>query len=177
MNYVEIVLSRSTLKFPVFGWIVQLVLMRNYSHSSIHYTDPRTGQQMVSETSKGEGHEVLFSRWLEYNAISASWEIKLTDEQFTNFLAISNNFKQVPYSRFLGLIGVFCYIITKGKFHPFKDGTKTLFCSESDVYKMREMGIYFLKDADFVTPRDIEKKLDWMAELDPLRVRKCYING
>jgi hypothetical protein len=166
MRNVKVTLSRSTIFLPFFSWIVQLVLLKKYSHSSLHFIDPYTGQEMVSETSQGEAHEVTFEKWKLRNKIVRQWEITVSEEQFKEFKIISNGFKQTHYAPIWGLIGILFNILSCGKLKWFEDDTATLFCSESDAYKLACFGVHFLKDRNFITPKDIEKKLDVMSLID-----------
>jgi len=172
MENIQVVVSRSRLNFPIFSWLIQLVLFKNYSHTSIHYTDALTNQSMVSESSKGESHEILYSRWIQSNKIVKMWDVKINDTQYVEFKRISNELKQVPYQTILGLIGLLIYRLSFGKIKIFNDGLKSVFCSESDVEKLKVMGIIFLQDRNFITPTDIVKKFQVLEFHDPTRVTR-----
>lgn len=167
MERVQVVVSRSTLIFPIFSWIIQLVLWKRYSHTSIHYTDIITGQSMVSETANGEAHEVLYERWIQQHKIVRMWNLEIDKTQYIEFKRISNQLKQVPYQRIMGLIGLLIYRISFGKIKVFNDGLKSVFCSESDVEKLKALGIFFLKERDFILPTDIVEKFDRLADMNP----------
>ena len=177
MTTVEITLSTPKHGFSLFSWLIRFLLRSKYSHSSMHFGDELTGQRLVSQSSNGESHEILYDKWLLDNKIIKSWSIRVDENQYRGFRAMSNELKQVPYSRFWGIIGVGLHVISRGKIAIFEDGIRSLYCSESDVYKLRELGIYFLKDRNFITPLDIDIKMSKMADAEPKRVKECYING
>jgi len=112
---VRVTLSRSTLFLPFFSWAVQLVLRKRYSHTSVHFIDPFTGQWMVSETSRGEAHEIIIEKWKNEHMIIKQWEIIVPDEQFREFKIISNSFNQTHYAPIWGIIGVLINILSMGK--------------------------------------------------------------
>lgn len=172
MNNVQIVISRSRLKFPIYSWIIQAILLKKYSHTSIHYTDETTGQSMVSESSRGESHEVLYSRWIQWNKIVMMWNLEIDKTQFIEFKRVSNTLKQVPYQSFLGLVGLLIYRISFGKIKLFQDGLKSVFCSESDVEKLKVLGVMFLKDRDFIMPDDIVDKFTRLEKMNPAKVKR-----
>ena len=176
MREVEVVLSKSTLEFPIFSWIIQAVLRKPYSHSSTRHVDEITNQVIVHESSHGEAHEITLENWIKSNKALKKYSITVTDEQFVEYRKICNSTKQIPYSRFFGMLGVLVHILSFGKLAWFEDGLRTVFCSEVDVFKLSAIGIIFIKDHNFVTPRDIEERLDSLAETDPGRVCICFIN-
>lgn len=109
---------------------------------------------------------MTIDRWRKQNKIVAQWQMIVTDDQFREFKIISNGFQQIKYTPFFGLIGILIYIVTNGKIKWFEDGTRSLFCSESDAYKLSALGVHFLKDRNFITPKDIEKKMLFLEKVD-----------
>lgn len=144
---------------------------KSISHSYTKYYDEFTEQWMISESSKGEHHNMTLSNWLKYNDPIEEYCIDCTREEYKKIMININDRLQTSYSD-LNLFGIPFYDLYKyTKFKVFEfiaivffdDGQGGVICSESSSYNLEVKGIKFDRPNSFIKPHMIIERLRKLA--------------
>lgn len=161
----------------VASWLIRKYIRKPYNHIYLRYEDPFTKQSIISESSHGEAHKMLISKWYLKNKIIEEYEIDCTEMRFKGVISKINERLQASYSE-LNIIGVIIYDLgdklnsnlIKKVANLFKDGASATICSESAAFTLRLFGVQFNRPLDFVRPDHI---VDSLAKLS---LTEDYIN-
>ena len=157
----------------IFSWLIRKYINQDYNHIYTRYEDPFTGQAIISESSHGEAHKMLISKWYLKNRIVEEYEIDCTEMRFKGVLSKINERLQASYSE-LNIVGVLIYDLgeklnsnlIKNLANLFKDGASATICSESAAFTLRLFGVQFNRPLDFVRPDHVITKLEQLSKTE-----------
>jgi len=161
----------------IASWLIRQYIKKSYNHIYVRYKDPFTEQDIISESSHGEAHKILISKWYLKNRIVEEYVIDCTEIRFKSILSKINERLQASYSE-LNIIGIIIYDfgeklnsnLIKNTANLFKDGASSTICSESVAFTLRLFGVQFKRPLDFVRPDHI------IERLAKLSITEDYIN-
>lgn len=160
-------------KFMPFAWLIQRYSGSKISHNYTKYQDTLTGQWMISESSHGEAHKMVFEKWHLDNEIIEEFSIDVEESVFINIMTRINHALQTSYSE-LNIFGIPFYDLyekTNIRFFNFiaslfSDGVGSVICSEEASYTLNIIGIKFKRPNDFLVPSEVIKKLKQLSQTE-----------
>lgn len=166
---IEIGLS-SPKRFSIIAKLIQLCLGTNYNHVYI-----RIGDFIYQATGRGV-HKLIDASFIRYNDIHKVHHIDLDPDVakliceyylgknygYLTILGICS--KMVAENLTLKILSPALHLLSRLGKNLGKDGPKSFICSELAAYIIEAYTGETIYEKDYVTPRDIEEKLEWIIK-------------
>jgi uncharacterized protein YycO len=152
MEVITIGFSKSRKKFPIGSWLIRLYQGTPYSHVYLKFYSESLNRTLVYE-AVGSGVRFIGSKQWESHAEEVkSYTINISKESKVKLLqfCVDNAGADYAYSQNLGIIVADIFNMKK---NPF---TKGLQCSETLGEILSLEGYKLHKDANLLTPLDID---------------------
>jgi len=163
MKRITVIFSKGRGFAPLSKAII-VVENSTFSHVCFRYTDERTGQTMVFESSHGEVHEMLYEAWLESNSPVKFIELEISDHKYYSLLFLFNQYKQTNYG-YMQILGIALFYMFGTKRNIFRNGDNGFFCSELVAYLLDLLKIVEIREPmELVGPKrlyEILTKQTW----------------
>lgn len=160
----KIIIQFSTpFEFNPFSWAIRKIDGVPYSHSSIRYKNVED-RDKVLEANRHGVIDSYFTTWACDNVILKKYEISGPDETIGTAMRKAMKHIGKTYGFFTVVGFLFERILKKIGLGglPFRDGTKTEFCSELVAYILKEIDPSIsteLKDYETLTPSEVDNLL------------------
>lgn len=140
-------------KFSLFSAGIKYVQRTKYSHVRFRFDGA------IFEATRGGVNFINESEHKSKTLIIESYEVKLTDQEYDQFLRICNRYKGTPYGSWQ-IVG-FIYANFFGlRRNPLGNSSKTQICSEIVYRVMNELkGLEMSRNIDIIGPREVNRAL------------------
>lgn len=164
VKYNEIIIGFSKARSPwkIGSKIIQLGEKRAYSHVYIKYKDFLTDLTIYSQASLGMVNEMVEGVFIDHNITVKEYLLNTNLQQFIDIITFIRSNLGKPYSKlqlfFIALKKAFGVEIGR------KNKDMAFICSELGARVCQIVNIS-TKEADFITPSDLDKLLETVAKL------------
>lgn len=160
MKKITICFTRSTVKFPIFSWLIQKLWGTKYSHVALIVYPNAIGDEFMYHASSRGLHFNSSTVFYRTNEIVYKKTIEVDKETYKKVIAqaMKNAGEDYGLMQAIG-IGV-AYLLERwgiGKINPFRDGRKKWACSEWVAVALLKIYPELAINLETVSPQDIYK--------------------
>jgi len=162
MHKIKIGFSRSTKKFAIFGWAIQLFQRTSYSHVYIRDYSKWLDMEGVYQASGSLVNYMHIDNFLDHSEIVREFELEVSSEARKAIIQRCHYLCGRPY----GMKQIMAILLAKLGIRSkhLRDGENAYICSELVVDALDKANIInkleWGKSVDLVTPKDIYEKLN-----------------
>lgn len=151
--------SKSSGKFPIFSWLIQLFQRVNYSHAYLRLYIEAFNVDMIFQASGLEVNLVPYEEFLTKELVIKEYPLEITNKQYKDIIDFIISKLGQPYS-ILQIINTFSYILIKKNFFTNNEITGWD-CSKLIADLLKEKLAYSItEDLDIITPKDLYNYLE-----------------
>lgn len=158
MRDITLYFTKSSLKLPVFSWIIRVIWNTEYSHTAMSFYSTKYDKELIYHASGTGLNFMSKSIFLSKNIIVYKKDIEVTQEVYDAIMSKSIDLAGSEYgivqaiglgiSHLLSKVG----IIING---IFSDGRNKWICSEWSADSLSMIFPHYKPDLDTVTPKDV----------------------
>lgn len=153
MRILRVGFSKPKSKLAIGSFLIRVAENCDFSHAFLRWTSNSIDRDLVYQASRGMVHFVSGAKFDTLAETVRMYEIELTDQQFSEITTKCIDLAGTKYG-FFQLVGMGLERLTGVK-NPFRDGDKTLVCSELVGEVLRQLYNMDL-DLEYAGPKELE---------------------